>query len=221
MFVNQSHFNSSLIFSIPLTARLFRAGSKSCPQVLDLGGSDWQWKTLGHWVNWARKKLHRTDPVVTSSEHNEHKWFSVRLMMGSCVSWSQSYKSFWDPIWLDRNHKIWHNLWVRRFIVLGLDLIDEAKIINLINFTSRGQSYKTFWPLRCSTKDRPLASPAYIRLGWNGFLGTNNSLLRKFVNYSRKKFYRIGPEAKVTWWIEKIRAVIYDLSKMLQNFFLP
>jgi hypothetical protein len=34
-----------------------------------------------------------------------------------------------------------------------------------------------------------MALPANIRLGWKGLPGTNASLLRKFVNNVRKKFY--------------------------------
>ncbi len=40
---------------------------------------------------------------------------------------------------------------------------------------------------------RPLALPTDIRLGWKGLPWTNTSLLRKSVNYGRKKFYRISP----------------------------
>jgi hypothetical protein len=32
-----------------------------------------------------------------------------------------------------------------------------------------------------------------IRLGWKSLPATNSGLLRKFVNYSRKRFYNIGP----------------------------
>jgi hypothetical protein len=40
---------------------------------------------------------------------------------------------------------------------------------------------------------RPLALPENIRLGWRGLPGTNTSLLRKSVNYGRKKFYNTVP----------------------------
>jgi hypothetical protein len=39
-----------------------------------------------------------------------------------------------------------------------------------------------------------MALPTDIRLGWKGVLGTNNfALIAVFVNYDRKKFYKIWP----------------------------
>jgi hypothetical protein len=37
------------------------------------------------------------------------------------------------------------------------------------------------------------ALPENTRLGWKGLPGKNTSLLGKFVNYDRKKFYSTGP----------------------------
>jgi hypothetical protein len=37
------------------------------------------------------------------------------------------------------------------------------------------------------------ALPANIRLVWKGLTGTNTLLIKNFVNYGRRKFYRIGP----------------------------
>ncbi len=43
---------------------------------------------------------------------------------------------------------------------------------------------------------RFLAPPTNIKLSWRGLPGTNTSLLRKSVNYGRKKFYSRGPWSK-------------------------
>ncbi len=43
---------------------------------------------------------------------------------------------------------------------------------------------------------RHLAFPTNIGLFWKGMLGTN-TLLLKFVNYGRKKVYKIGPRKGV------------------------
>jgi hypothetical protein len=59
---------------------------------------------------------------------------------------------------------------------------------------------------------KPLASPANIELGWKGLSGTNTSLLRKSVNYSRKKFHMIGPQ-------ETMLRYFYDRNK-LEGLFL-
>ncbi len=52
------------------------------------------------------------------------------------------------------------------------------------------------------------ALPANIRLGWKFLPGTNTCLLRKSVNYSRKKFYSTGP------WATMVERGQYDLPDM-------
>ncbi len=48
------------------------------------------------------------------------------------------------------------------------------------------------------------ALPANVRLGCNGSPGLNMSLLRTYVNYDRKKFYKIG-------------SILYALSIYIQT----
>jgi hypothetical protein len=60
---------------------------------------------------------------------------------------------------------------------------------------------------------RDPALPANIRLGWKGLAGTNTSLLRKSVNYDRKKFYSTGPrDRKLTG--ESLKVVLAKFSTM-------
>ncbi len=54
------------------------------------------------------------------------------------------------------------------------------------------------YPSEAPFKDKLLALPANIKIGWKGLLDTNTpALLRTFVNYWRKKYNNIGPVANV------------------------
>ncbi len=65
---------------------------------------------------------------------------------------------------------------------------------------------------------RLLASPTNIGLGRKCLKGTNTSLLRKFVNYGRKKFCRIGSR-RVFFTSSNLFWHLIELSKWKNRFF--
>jgi hypothetical protein len=60
-------------------------------------------------------------------------------------------------------------------------------------FANKARAYSNELVSVAPLLGRLLAVPGHIRLGWKSLSRTNTSLLPKFVNYDRKKFYSIGP----------------------------
>jgi hypothetical protein len=56
-------------------------------------------------------------------------------------------------------------------------------------FAGKAGAYPGEAPLRSSIYVKPLALPTNIRLGWKDLSNKQSSLLRKPVNYGRKKIY--------------------------------
>jgi hypothetical protein len=79
----------------------------------------------------------------------------------------------------------------------------ESKAGSLLEWSTSQELYSNIILLDLATN---------IRLGCKSLLGTNTSLLRRFVKYSRKKFYNIDP------WTHDVTLVQSNVARNNKNW---
>jgi len=75
-------------------------------------------------------------------------------------------------------------------------------------------------PFKCHTLGQAAVLTLNIKLGGKGLLGTNTSLLRKFLNYGQKSFIKLGPVhlSKPSSWLKiNIAKKFWKLALLIQN----